>query len=139
MGSVKYTSEYKYHITGKRKKDYRKVFKAVRNLLPNIVVHTVTLHFEAAMWQAIRVVFPAVAILGCYFHCECPFEWGRMSLFTLGTSSHVDEQPVRGCGRDKLSDPMSAYLKQEIRFQNIEYMAKGCQQPGFHSFHHRKG
>ena len=55
-------------MSGKHKKDYRKVFKAVRNLLPNIVVHTETLDFEAAMWQAIQAVFPGVAILGCYFH-----------------------------------------------------------------------
>ena len=40
-------------MSGKCKKDYRKVFKEVRNLLPNIIVHTVTLDFEAAMWQAI--------------------------------------------------------------------------------------
>ena len=45
---------------------------------------------------------------------------------------------LRGCGRDKSSDPISAFLKQEVHFQNIEHMANGCQQPGFHSFYHRK-
>ena len=44
----------------------------------------------------------------------------------------------RVCGRDKSSDPISAFLKQEVYFQNIEHMANGCQQPGFHSFYHRK-
>ena len=43
-----------------------------------------------------------------------------------------------GCGRDKSSDPISAFLKQEVHFQNIEHMANGCQQPGFHSFYHGK-
>ena len=42
------------------------------------------------------------------------------------------------CGRDKSSDPISAFLKQEVHFQNIEHMANGCQQPGFHSFYHGK-
>ena len=43
-----------------------------------------------------------------------------------------------GCGRDKSSDPISAFLKQEVHFQNIEHKANGCQQPGFHSFYHGK-
>ena len=42
------------------------------------------------------------------------------------------------CGWAKSSDPISAVLKQEVHFQNIERMANGCQQPGFHSFYHGK-
>ena len=41
---------------------------------------------------------------------------------------------LRGHGRDKLSEPMGAFLTQEVHFQNIEYMANGCKQSGFHSF-----
>ena len=36
-------------MSGKHKKDYKKVIKAVQNLLPNIVVQTVAIDFEAAM------------------------------------------------------------------------------------------
>ena len=42
------------------------------------------------------------------------------------------------CGWDKSSDPISTFLKQEVHFQNIDHMANGCQQPGFHSFYHGK-
>ena len=48
-------------------KDYKTVLKAVKNLLPNLLLQSITIDFEAAMWQAIPFVFPGVAIL-CYFH-----------------------------------------------------------------------
>ena len=53
-------------------------------------------------------------------------------------SSSSSSARLWGCGRDKLLDPISAVLKQEVHFQNIEHMANGCQQPGFHSFYHGK-
>ena len=39
-----------------------------------------------------------------------------------------------GHGRDKSSEPMGTFLTQEVHFQNIEHMANGCKQTGFHSF-----
>ena len=55
-------------MSGKCKKDYKKVFKAVKSLLLAFVVSTITIDFEAAMRCAIPLVFPGVTILGCYFH-----------------------------------------------------------------------
>ena len=46
----------------------KKIFNAVKDLLPSIAVKTITFDFEAAMWQAIRGVLPWVNILGCCFH-----------------------------------------------------------------------
>ena len=55
-------------MSGKCKKDYKKVFKAVKPLFLAFVVSTITIDFEAVMWCAIPLVFPGVTILGCYFH-----------------------------------------------------------------------
>ena len=55
-------------MSGKHKKDYKKVFKTVKSLLPTIIVKTVAINFEAAMWSVLPLVFPGVKILGCYFH-----------------------------------------------------------------------
>ena len=55
-------------MSGKHKKDYNKVFKAVLDLLPSTIVKTVTLDFKAAMWLALTSVLPQVKLLGCYFH-----------------------------------------------------------------------
>ena len=56
-------------MSGKRKKDYKKILKHVMRLLPqDSKVKTVTVDFEKAVWLAIRDVLPDVKILGCAFH-----------------------------------------------------------------------
>ena len=47
---------------------------------------------------------------------------------------HHMQSIAGGHGRDKLSETVGAILKQEVHFQNIEHMASGCKQSGFHSF-----
>ena len=55
-------------MSGKRSRDYKKVLKAAIKLLPSVSVQTVTVDFEAAMWQALCKVLPTVRIHGCFFH-----------------------------------------------------------------------
>ena len=55
-------------MSGKHKKDYKCVLRAINNLLPSCAVRKITIDFEAAIWSAILSVFPKVSILGCYFH-----------------------------------------------------------------------
>ena len=55
-------------MSGKCKKDYKKVFKAVKELLPSSIIKTITINFEAAMWHALSSVLPHIRLLGCYFH-----------------------------------------------------------------------
>ena len=55
-------------MSGKHKKDYKRVFKEIKEMIPSCAVETVTIDFEAAMWFAIPSVFPDITILGCCFH-----------------------------------------------------------------------
>ena len=55
-------------MSGKWKHDYKKVFRAAINLLPSVYMQSITIDFEAAMWQALHRVLPTVAIHGCLFH-----------------------------------------------------------------------
>ena len=55
-------------MSGKCKQDYIRVFSATKTFLPAVNVKTITLDFEAAMWQAVAEVFPTVTRLGCFFH-----------------------------------------------------------------------
>jgi len=56
-------------MTGKAQSDYRAVFSELLTRLPTEPrVKTVTADFECAVWQAIRLVLPAVTVHGCTFH-----------------------------------------------------------------------
>ena len=56
-------------MSGKRKRDYRRLLKAVQNLLPDhIELQCVVADFESALWRAVEKVFPGVHIRGCIFH-----------------------------------------------------------------------
>ena len=56
-------------MSGKRKKDYRKVLKAILEALPSPpVVQNAVMDFELSLWKAFPKVYPGVEIRGCSFH-----------------------------------------------------------------------
>ncbi|KAJ7389792.1 hypothetical protein OS493_029215 [Desmophyllum pertusum] len=56
-------------MSGKKKKDYRKVLKTVLNLLPSRPsLKKVTIDFEKAIWAVLRELLPTVEIQGCVFY-----------------------------------------------------------------------
>ena len=56
-------------MSGKNKKDYRKVFKQLLEILPTApAVKRITLDFEKAVWAVLRNLFPDVKQQGCAFH-----------------------------------------------------------------------
>ncbi|KAJ8037002.1 hypothetical protein HOLleu_17701 [Holothuria leucospilota] len=55
-------------MSGKKKKDYRKVLKELQSLVPDRRVQQVTMDFERAMWTEFQRVFPDVTLQGCVFH-----------------------------------------------------------------------
>ena len=59
-------------MSGKRRKDYKKILQMVEDLVPGeISVKEIVVDFEASIWKAIPEVFGDVKILGCNFH------WGQ--------------------------------------------------------------
>ena len=77
--------------SGKHKRNYKKVFKAIKKLLPTSNAKTVTLDFEAAMWHATSKVFPNVEILGCFFHWSQAL-WNKVQEFGLQTAYNSDDK-----------------------------------------------
>lgn len=56
-------------MSGKNKKDYRKVFKKLLEILPTApAVEQITIDFEKAVWNVLRNLFPEVKLQGCAFH-----------------------------------------------------------------------
>ena len=48
-------------MSGKRKKDYRKILKTILHLAPGCSVCHATLNFESAVWNAFRKILPQAA------------------------------------------------------------------------------
>ena len=55
-------------MSGRRKKDYKKVLKSITHLMPDMKVQKFIMDFERAVWKAVPLVFPNVHIRGCAFH-----------------------------------------------------------------------
>ena len=55
-------------MSGKRKDDYRAVFKAVRASIADLRLQEAVMDFEAAMWAGFKAIFPGKSIKGCVFH-----------------------------------------------------------------------
>ena len=56
-------------MSGRKKKDYRAVFRALLDILPvPPAVRQITVDFERAIWSVLRQVFTNVKIQGCVFH-----------------------------------------------------------------------
>ena len=56
-------------MSGKRRRDYKKVMKEVLRVLPDDpAVEHLVIDFEAALWRAAEQVLPDVQRHGCAFH-----------------------------------------------------------------------
>ena len=57
-------------MSGKRKKDYRKVLTSILEALPNPpLVRSAVMDFEIRLWEPFPEVYPGVKLQGCFFPC----------------------------------------------------------------------
>ena len=90
-------------MCGKRKQDYTEVFKAIDALLPTRNVQTLTLDFEAAMWQAAIDVFPKVLPVGCCFYWSQAV-WRKVQELGLQIA-YISDKKTHGYIRQLMSLP----------------------------------
>ena len=62
-------------MSHRRKRDYRIVFKAIKNLMPSMSVREIMSDFEAALWRRVRVLGALAIRCGCIQHRGCVFHW----------------------------------------------------------------
>lgn len=55
-------------MSGKRKKDNKKMLKAILRLIQDCNVEKFVMNFEMALWSAVRSIFPMAKLLGCAIH-----------------------------------------------------------------------
>ncbi|XP_069105440.1 uncharacterized protein [Argopecten irradians] len=81
-GQTKQVSLLFVLVSRQRARDYVQVLRPLQELLGDSQVEGVVMDFEAACWNAVKEVFPDVAIHGCSFH------WGQavMRKVSMATS-----------------------------------------------------
>ena len=80
-------------MSGKRRRDYRRVLNAIRNLLPDeihVKVQCIVADFGTALWQAVEKVFPGKQIQGCVFHWTQAI-WRKVQGLGLGSAYKDDD------------------------------------------------
>ena len=78
-------------MSRRRCKYYKKVLKAIKNLLHDEVkLQCVVANFETASWQAVQTVFPNVRLQGCLFHWTQAV-WRKVQEIGLGTAYKKDD------------------------------------------------
>ena len=70
-------------MSGKRKRDYKKVLKKLLESLPSSpAVKSVVMDFESALWKVFPKVYPGVELQGCSFHWTQAV-WRKIQLLGL--------------------------------------------------------
>ena len=106
-------------MSGRRKRDYKKLLEAIKGLSPNNNVRKIVIDFERAVWKAIPLVFQGVAVQGCSFHwAQCI--WRKIQELGLATAYRNDEDTHKLC-RQFLALP---YLPHEHIEPMFERLAK---------------
>ena len=109
-------------MSGKRRCDYRRVLKAIRNLLPDeIKVQCIVADFEAALWQAVEKVFPTKQIQGCVFHWTQAI-WRKVQGLGLG-SAYKDDDVVHKYMRQIMALPFLPHEHIKPMFNSLKDLA----------------
>lgn len=83
-------------MSGKRKRDYRKVLKAIKKKTKDRTLEKIVLDFESALWRSIPQVFPDVLIRGCSFHwAQCI--WRKIQEIGLAPAYKNDNATHKLC------------------------------------------
>jgi hypothetical protein len=104
-------------MSGKRKRDYGKVLKVIKEITKERKLAKFVLDFESALWRAIPHVFPGVLIQECSFHwAQCI--WRKVQDIVLAPAYKHDNATHKLC-RQFLALP---YLPKEhipAMFENL--------------------
>ena len=111
-------------MSGKKSKDYKKVLSALKDLLPREPsVCTATMDYEAAIWKAIRDVFPAVKVRGCAFHWSQAL-WRKAQALGL-QEAYRTHQPTHRFIRQLLAIQFLPHEHIQPTFDRLQVKAEG--------------
>ena len=104
-------------MSGKRKRDYQKVLKAIKRLTRNRKLEKFVLDFEQALWRAILLVFPGVSTQGCSFYwAQCI--WRKIQDIGLAPA-YKNDNNTHKLGKKFLALPYLPKEHMPVMFENL--------------------
>ena len=106
-------------MSGKRKKDYRKVLNAILQALPSPpVVKNAVMDYELSLWKSFPKIYPDVQIRGCSFHWTQAV-WRRIQLLGL-QQQYINDIATHDFCRKLMALPFLPAEHIEPAFRNLE-------------------
>lgn len=105
-------------MSGKSKRDYRRVLQALKDMLPDCQLISIRLDFEAAMWRAVRSVFPEVKRHGCNFHYSQAI-WRQVQSLGLQVA-YANNETVRAFCQKLMALPFLPGNRMEAQFLELQ-------------------
>ena len=114
-------------MSGKRKKDYRKVLTVILEALPNPpLLKGAVMDFEISLWRAFPKVYPGVKLQGCSFHWTQAV-WRKIQLLGLQQQYMSDISTHDFC-RKLMALPFLPAEHIEHAFRNlVEHVSSGTE------------
>ena len=114
-------------MSGKRKKDNRKILTAILEALPNPpLVKSAVMDFELSLWKAFPKVYPGVKLQGCSFHWTQAV-WRKIQLLGLQQQYMSDVSTHDFC-RKLMTLPFLPAEHIEPAFRNlVEHVSSGTE------------
>ena len=91
-------------MSGKRKRDYRRVLRTLKQLAPTLNLAAIVMNFEAAMWRAATAVFTQTRLFGFNFHWTQAV-WRKVQELGLQASYRDDDAIQRSICRKVMALP----------------------------------
>lgn len=108
-------------MSGKRKKDYRKVLKAILEVTGECNVEKLVMDFEMALWSAVRTLLPMAELQGCSFHWNQAI-WRKVQSLGLAVP-YINHRPTQDFIRQIMALPFLPGEHVEPTFNHLQSRA----------------
>ena len=110
-------------MSSKRKRDYKKVFKVIKKLLPNTKVKKMVADFQSSIWQGFLSVCPNADVQGCVFYWTQAI-WRKMGELGL-QKPYQSKKPLYCFCRKLMALPFLPHENINGAFQKLRNLYDG--------------
>lgn len=105
-------------MSGKRKRDYRKVLNSILAIIQECKVEKIVMDFEMALWSVVRKLFPVAKLQGCAFHWNQAV-WRKIQALGLAVP-YLNHRPTQDYLKQLMALPFLPHEHITSTFDHLE-------------------